>query len=711
MTINKIEKYLQPGDVEKTLRDGHLLNSLLPNVYRTKGDVDTFDPIKIQKSIESETGLSSEIAQKITESVVRRIISSGVSFLSGPHIRELVCSALSEYKEEEARKQYTRIGMPLMDYHELLTEGVRENANQYSNPESIHTWAADRISSEYSLLRLLSSAQADAHLRGDIHVHMLRYFDLRPFCSEWDARIILRHGLPPMKWAHSAISRPANSAMVAVLHLAKWLGIVQGEFSGGQGYDNFTTVVAPYLVGLSDAQIKQVAQCFIFETNQIYAARGAQVPFTSISCTPAIADTLADIEAVGPGGKTVGVYSDYEEECVRFFRALTEVYTEGDGDGKLFTFPKHEVKLKPDWLEKYKDEYLGIMKEAAKMGTPYFLNMCADWMPEEIHSQCCRIILTPDGMRQVCDDPEAFDWAKSWMNMGSLQSVSLNLPRLAYEAKGNDARLTAILQQRMDMARDILLIKYDLIKARIAAGKLPICGATIAGQPMLDFRKQSLSIGFVGLNEMLQYHTGYELHQDPTAFALGKRIIQQMADKCEVYTTDHGIKFSLWEQPAESAANRFALLDLYHYPKQVIYQGNRDDGTAYYTNSCHLNYAAEVPLHERVVKQAEFHPIIKGGVITHLWLGEQNPDIDGLWDLTRRIATKTKTAYFAYTFDYTYCMACSGFEQGIRDQCPRCGATGDAIEWYSRITGYYSRVNRFNKGKLQEWRDRRRYNY
>ncbi|MHA1311218.1 MAG: anaerobic ribonucleoside-triphosphate reductase [Candidatus Helarchaeota archaeon] len=31
------------------------------------------------------------------------------------------------------------------------------------------------------------------------------------------------------------------------------------------------------------------------------------------------------------------------------------------------------------------------------------------------------------------------------------------------------------------------------------------------------------------------------------------------------------------------------------------------------------------------------------------------------------------------------------------------------MEWWSRVTGYYSRVKRFNNGKIQEWRDRKRY--
>jgi len=82
-----------------------------------------------------------------------------------------------------------------MDYENFIEIGIKENANQYQNPMSIHSWCADRISSEYALLRLLTEKQSKAHLKGDIHIHMLPYFDLRPFCQEFDLRIILKNGL------------------------------------------------------------------------------------------------------------------------------------------------------------------------------------------------------------------------------------------------------------------------------------------------------------------------------------------------------------------------------------------------------------------------------------------------------------------------------------------------------------------------------------
>ncbi|TES94553.1 MAG: anaerobic ribonucleoside-triphosphate reductase, partial [Promethearchaeota archaeon] len=658
---------------EKSLEKGFLKN-LLPNVSRTEGDVVPFDPLKIKQSIIKETGLDQKSADQITELVVRRIISSSISFLSGPHIREIVCSILSEQHYEDERKLYTRIGMPLMDYEAILEKGINENANQDMNPESIHHWAANRISEEYALLRILDSEEAHAHLYGNLHVHMLRYFDLRPFCMEWDPRMVLEHGLPPVtSWTHCSKSGPAGSLRVAVTHLAKWLGIIQGEFSGGQGYDYITTFLAPYAKGLSQREIEQSMQCLIFETNQIFAARGGQVPFTSISCTPTVPDGLLDIPAVGPHGKLNGRYGDYKSECLELFDALTDVYIHGDCNGKLFAFPKHEVKIKKEWLKEFEPSYIKLMEEVAKMGTPYFLNMCPEWMPDEIHSQCCRKFLSGNQIISRCElDPEKRKNVNIWENyvsIGSLQSVSLNLPRYAYISK-DEVDYLRVLEENMELSARILRKKWKLIEKRLKSGHLPLCSGEINGRPIFNLKEQNLSIGYTGLNEAVKSLIGFELHENTTAYDFGRRILEFMVAKCNSMTERDQISYSLWQQPAESSTNRFARLDLKHFPKKAIPQSK--GVSAYYTNSDHIRYDADIPLSKRIKLQADYHPIVEGGVITHIWLGEQIPDVLGLWELTKNICLNTNTAYFAYTPDFTFCPHCRKMFRGGSFTCPQC---------------------------------------
>ena len=145
-----------------------------------------------------ETKMKESDANHITELVVRRIISAGMKFLSGPHIREIVCSILSENHYEQERKLYTRIGMPLMDYERIINEGPEIKKSEIINKQSIQNWAANQIAEEYTLLRILNDEESNAHLSGDIHIHQLKYFPLSPLTQFWDPRVILKFGLNPI---------------------------------------------------------------------------------------------------------------------------------------------------------------------------------------------------------------------------------------------------------------------------------------------------------------------------------------------------------------------------------------------------------------------------------------------------------------------------------------------------------------------------------
>ena len=90
--------------------------------------------------------------------------------------------------------------------------------------------------------------------------------------------------------------------------------------------------VAPFAVGLPYEKIKQSVEMLIFNLNMAYAARGGQVPFTSIGLEFTVPDFLKNEPAYGPGGKIVGVYGDFEKEVRLLQKAFTEALIKGDSD-------------------------------------------------------------------------------------------------------------------------------------------------------------------------------------------------------------------------------------------------------------------------------------------------------------------------------------------------------------------------------------------
>src|SRR4030065_2936970 len=87
------------------------------------------------------------------------------------------------------------------------------------------------------------------------------------------------------------------------------------------------------------------------------------------------------------------------------------------------------------------------------------------------------------------------------------------------------------------------------------------------GSPYLRMQRASFLVGMVGLNEMVQIHTGQELHQSKQAFKFGLKVIAHMKLVVEKLSERYGMHFVLEQTPAECTAYRFAKLDLkYHSP-------------------------------------------------------------------------------------------------------------------------------------------------
>ncbi len=666
--------------------------------------IENFDRSKIVKSLIKETGIDKKVAEEIALEVEETIKRLKLKFISAPLIREIVNVKLLERGLEKERANYTRLGLPVYDVTQIIEKGVRENANLQHNPETIHKLVADWVMKEYALLKVLPLHLADAHMRGEIHIHDLEYFATRPYCFQHDLRWFLKNGLKvDGTGENTAVAGPAKHPEVAILHAAKALAAAQTNFAGGQGLDFFNVWLAPYMQGLSYEKIKQLAQMFIYEMSQMYVARGGQTVFSDIDIEYGVPKICQDLPAVLPGGvvKESVTYGDFEEEAMMFAKALTEVYLEGDYLGKPFFFPKPNYKLRKECFKKEGfDEFMILVhKVVAKYGSPYFLNLLAGYLPDNVFAQCCRLVLAPDSQ-----DWE--DFYKGCMRTGSLQVVTINLPRIAYEANGDDEKLFEILEKRMELAREVIELKREIIIKRMKQGALPFLTQDVNGEPYYRVDKVVRSIGFVGLNEMLKAHIGEELHESKDAWRFGLEVIKRMMDITLEWSKETGQRWVITQTPAESCAHRLALLDLKEFNGKAVVQGNVETGAVYYTNSSHVRVSADVPLFERLKIEGSFHPLCNGGMMAHVWIGESSPNPELLWELTKKIAKKTLIGYWAYTKDMTFCRNCGKLSGGINRNCPFCNSSD--VEWYSRVTGYYQRVSGWNDGKRQELLDRRR---
>ncbi len=691
----------------------------LPRVRTTRGTLEPFRAEKIMESLTREAGLTRADAELVAVRVMDRIASSGIKFLSGPLIREMCNSVLAEMGLERERMMYTRVGVPMYDLNLLIRSPAdhTSNANLMRNPETIAKLVHDQVMEQHTYL-ILPTRLADAHMRGDIYVKDREYFSTRDYCATWDLRQVLLLGIAPdgLGGMHSSAAGPAKHLTVAVNHAAIWLAAAQSSFAGGQGFFYFNTFLAPFLRGLPYEAARQAAQQLIFTLTQQYVARGGQVIFSSVDLTPGIPRIMRDVPAVLPGGRVGSdTYGDFEEEAQRFFNAFMEVMIEGDAKGKGFSFPKPNIVLREEFMGPEFDESWHLVAElTAKYGAPYFENYL-NWRSsiEAGCSSCCSHLWT------ASSEEELEEFLSGNMVFGASQMVTPNFGRAAWLGRADEDRFFEKLDHFLELSKEVILEKKRLMDELIESGSVPFYTQPKPnGEPLIDMSRREFLIGTVGFNEMTEILTGCPLHEREGArFAV--RVLKHLKARAAEFEEETGLRFGITRTPAESAAGRLAAKDYRAYPGIRKYLKGQAPNV-YYTNSTTLYVGADLPLSERIRKEGMFHPYLDGGALTHVYLGEAHPDPDALWALTRKIATSTLNAYFAFTKDVMHCPKCS-YQSGIdwrtarftstddvdRIVCPRCGHVG--VEVFSRITGYVQAYSSWNPAKKQEFLDRHRY--
>lgn len=153
---------------------------------------------------------------------------------------------------------------------------------------------------------------------------------------------------------HTSVAGAPNHIETLMNHTGEIMLAAQQNMSGGQGMSLWNVFVAPFASGLPYAKVKQAVEMLIYNLNMAYAARGSQVPFTSMGLEFSVPKFLQDEVAYGPKGKIVGTYGDFEEETRMLQKAFTEILLEGDADGKPHLFPNTIYTLRKESL---KDEY------------------------------------------------------------------------------------------------------------------------------------------------------------------------------------------------------------------------------------------------------------------------------------------------------------------------------------------------------------------
>ena len=575
---------------------------------------------------------------------------------------------------------------------------VNANANQGYSLGGMMLNTSGKVVANYWLSQVYPAVAGQAHRNADLHIHDLDMF--AGYCAGWSLKDLLQQGFNGVRGAIAA--GPAKHFSSAVGQIVNFLGTLQNEWAGAQAFSSFDTYMAPFvrLDDMTYAQVKQCMQELIFNLN-VPSRWGTQTPFTNLTFDWTCPADLADEHPLIGDDVCDFAYGDLQAEMDLINRAFMEVMTEGDAEGRVFTFPipTYNITRDFDW-DAPNTELLFTM--TAKYGLPYFQNFInSELDPGMIRSMCCRLQLD---LRELLKRGNGLFGSAE--QTGSVGVVTINMARLGHLYADDEAGLTARLDELLEIGRDTLELKRTVIQHHIDAGLFPFTKRYLG---TLDNHFSTLGVN--GMNEMVRNftHDAYDL-TDPRGHAMCVRLLDHVRDKMVEFQEATGHLYNLEATPAEGTTYRFAKEDRKRYPG-ILQAGTETN--PYYTNSSQIPVGYTDDPFEAQEMQEELQTKYTGGTVLHLYMNERISSAAACKELVRRSLTAFRTPYITITPTFSICPV-HGYLVGEHLTCDKCAelhpeAEPVECEVWTRVMGYFRPVRSFNIGKKGEYAERQMF--
>ena len=414
----------------------------------------------------------------------------------------------------------------------------------------------------------------------------------------------------------------------------------------------------------TDRDTYQAMESLVHNLNTMHSRAGAQTPFASVNFG-----------------------TDVSNEGQMAIRNFLLALDAGLGHGETCIFPISIFKVKEGVNYNPGDPNYDLFKLACKVSAkrlfpnfvfldaPFNLQYYKPGRPEtEAVAMGCRTRV----MGNVYDPSREIAYSR-----GNLSFTTINLPRLAIEAKGDEGKFYEGLRKMLNLVAQQLLDRF-----KIQAGKKVYNYPFLMGQGVwLDSEKLkhddtvgevlkhgTLSIGFIGLAEALTALYGHHHGESREAQEKGLAIIGKMREFCDQMSQEKKMNFSLLATPAEGLSGRFVKLDRERYGS---IPGVTD--REYYTNSFHVPVWYETTAVHKIQVEAPYHALCNAGHITYVELDGDTAQNEEAFEQVVRFMHDCGIGYGSINHPVDRDPAC-GYVGVIGDTCPRCGRhEGEAI--------------------------------
>lgn len=473
----------------------------------------------------------------------------------------------------------------------------------------------------------------------------------------------------------------------------------------------------------------QAMEGFIHNLNTMHSRGGNQVVFSSINYGT---DTSAEgrmvieellkatIEGLGARGE-VPVFP------IQIFKIKDGVsYSENDFQKTMAHF-EDALEGKIEFEAPNFDLFLKACRTTAKALFPNFMfldtpfNQNEKWDAND--PKRYRYELATMGCRTRVF--ENLNGEKTSLGRGNLSFTTMNLPRLAIEARikaenmHEDGNPDAIertakkefLESVHRMAEFIgeqLYTRYQYQRTALAR-QFPFMMSNNVwkggdqlnpNEEVGDVLKQgTLGIGFIGGHNAMVALYGEGHGHNQKAWDTLYEAVQEMNKVVAELKQKYHLNYSVLATPAEGLSGRFTRMDKRKYG---IIPGVTDRD--YYVNSFHVDVKEPITIVEKIKREAPFHAITLGGHITYVELdGEAQKNIKAIAKIVK-VMHDEGIGYGSINHPVDTCHNC-GYKGVIYDKCPICNS--ENILRMRRITGYLTGdLSSWNSAKRAEERDR-----
>ena len=407
----------------------------------------------------------------------------------------------------------------------------------------------------------------------------------------------------------------------------------------------------------TDGATYQAMEAFVHNLNTMNSRAGAQVPFSSINYGT---DT-------SPEGRMV-------------MRNLLLATDAGLGDGETPIFPVQIFKVKEGVNYEKGDPNYDLfrlaMKTSAKRLFPNFSFLDAPfnkqyYKPNDYNTEVAYMGCRTRVMGNVYDPTREVTCGR-----GNLSFTSINLPRLAIEAKGDIDKFYKSLDEMIDLVIRQLLHRFKIQCAKIGKNYPFLMGQDI----WLDSDKVgeydsigevlkhgTLTVGFIGLAETLKALIGKHHGESAEAQKLGLAIIGHMRKRMDDEAQKTKLNFSLIATPAEGLSGRFVKIDRKIYGS---IPGVTD--REYYTNSFHIPVYYPISAYRKIQLEAPYHNLTNGGHISYIEMDGDPTKNLAAFEAIIRCMHDNGIGYGSVNHPVDRDPVC-GYTGIINGVCPKCG--------------------------------------